>query len=79
MDAEILVAEDESAIREGLCALLESEGYTVRAAVDGEDALRLFRECRPDLVLLDVMMPKKKAMRFVPRFARPIRMCRFFS
>ncbi len=59
MDAEILVAEDESAIREGLCALLESEGYTVRAAVDGEDALRLFRECRPDLVLLDVMMPKK--------------------
>ena len=59
MDAEILVAEDESAIREGLCALLESEGYTVRAAVDGEDALRLFRECRPDLVLLDVMMPEK--------------------
>lgn len=59
MDAEILVAEDESAIREGLCALLESEGYTVRAAVDGEDALRLFGECRPDLVLLDVMMPKK--------------------
>lgn len=59
MDAEILVAEDESAIREGLCALLESEGYTVHAAVDGEDALRLFRECRPDLVLLDVMMPKK--------------------
>ncbi len=57
MDAEILVAEDESAIREGLCALLESEGYTVRAAVDGEDALRLFGECRPDLVLLDVMMP----------------------
>ena len=59
MDAEILVAEDESATREGLCALIESEGYTVRAAVDGEDALRLFGECRPDLVLLDVMMPKK--------------------
>lgn len=59
MDAEILIAEDESAIREGLCALLESEGYSVRAAVDGEEALHLFREHRPDLVLLDVMMPKK--------------------
>lgn len=59
MDCEILVAEDESAIREGLVALLESEGYTVRAAVDGEEALLLFREHRPDLVLLDVMMPKK--------------------
>lgn len=59
MDCEILVAEDESAIREGLVALLESEGYTVRAAVDGEEALLLFREHCPDLVLLDVMMPKK--------------------
>lgn len=59
MDAEILIAEDESAIREGLCALLESEGYSVRAAVDGEEALLLFRAHRPDLVLLDVMMPKK--------------------
>ena len=59
LTAEILVAEDESAIREGLVALLESEGYTVRAAVDGEEALHLFREHRPDLVLLDVMMPKK--------------------
>lgn len=59
MDCEILIAEDESAIREGLAALLESEGYTVRAAVDGEEALLLFREHRPDLVLLDVMMPKR--------------------
>lgn len=59
MDCEILIAEDESAIREGLVALLESEGYTVRAAVDGEEALLLFREHRPDLVLLDVMMPKR--------------------
>ena len=59
MTVEILIAEDESAIREGLSALLESEGYTVRAAADGEEALLLFREHRPDLVLLDVMMPKK--------------------
>ena len=56
---DILVAEDESAIREALVALFESEGYAVRAAADGEAAMRLFNERCPDLVLLDVMMPRK--------------------
>ena len=54
---EILLAEDETAIREGLVVLLEGENYAVRAAADGEEALSLFRARRPDLVLLDVMMP----------------------
>ena len=56
--ADILIAEDEPAIRDGLAALLESEGYSVRAAADGDEALRLYRERRPDLLLLDVMMPR---------------------
>jgi len=55
---EILVVDDEPAIREGLRALLESEGYAVRTAGDGEEALRLYRDRRPDLLLLDVMMPR---------------------
>lgn len=55
--AEILLAEDEPAIREGLAALLESEGYAVRAVADGRAALEAFRARRPDLLLLDVMMP----------------------
>ena len=54
---DILVADDEPAIREGLSALLESEGYSVRTAADGKEAVRLHGERRPDLVLLDVMMP----------------------
>ena len=57
--AEILLAEDDAALREGLALLLEGEGYVVRAAADGEQALELFRARRPDLVLLDVMMPKR--------------------
>ncbi len=55
---EILVVDDEPDIRDGLCALLESEGYRVRSAADGVEALRLCRERRPDLLLLDVMMPR---------------------
>lgn len=53
----ILIAEDDPHIRQGLADTLESEGYQVSAACDGEDALRLFTEAAPQLVLLDVMMP----------------------
>ncbi len=56
--AEILVAEDEPSARRGFRALFEGEGYTVRTARDGEDAIAKFTERRPDAVLLDVMMPK---------------------
>lgn len=54
---EILIVDDERVIRAALKALLESEGYVVRVARNGEDALASFREARPDLVLMDVMMP----------------------
>lgn len=56
---EVLVAEDEAGIRTGIAAVLESEGYRVREAPDGEAALAEYARKRPDLVLLDVMMPKK--------------------
>lgn len=54
----VLVAEDDTHIREGLVELLEEEGYDVLAASDGEEALRRFAEMKPDFVCLDVMMPK---------------------
>ena len=56
--AEILIADDEAAARRGFRALFEGEGYAVRTARDGEEALAKFRESRPDAILLDVMMPK---------------------
>lgn len=55
----ILLAEDECSVREGLVALFESEGYAVRATADGVQAVEAFLARRPDLVLLDVMMPGK--------------------
>ncbi len=55
----VLVAEDEALIRMDLVELLTDEGYLVVAeAGDGEEALELARELTPDLVVMDVKMPK---------------------
>ena len=56
---EILVVDDERVIREGLKRLLLAEGFSVRTAKNGDEALVAFRDRRPSLVLLDVMMPKR--------------------
>lgn len=58
MIAKLLIAEDETPIRLGLIATLESEGYGVTAAADGAQAQHLLAQEKFDLVLLDVMMPK---------------------
>ena len=54
----ILVADDEPHIRQILRFTLERAGYQVYLAADGEDALKQAAELKPNLVLLDVMMPK---------------------
>ena len=59
---EILIVDDEAMVRKSFTALFASEGYAVRSARDGIDALAKFAERRPDLVLLDVMMPKKNGI-----------------
>ena len=55
--ARILVADDESSICSAFEALLATEGHSTLTAANGRDALRLFREQRPDVVFLDVRMP----------------------
>ena len=62
-DIEILLADDERAFRSGMKALLESEGFAVRTARDGEAAVRKFAERVPDVVILDVMMPRMNGFR----------------
>lgn len=54
----ILLAEDHLDSREALCALLEAFGFRVIPAVNGAEAIRLAREERPDLILMDIMMPE---------------------
>ena len=53
----VLIIEDHADLREMLAVLLETEGYQVRTATNGADALSTLAAARPDLILLDLMMP----------------------
>ena len=54
----ILIAEDDPGIASILRLILEDEGYSVALARDGSEALEKARELHPDLILLDVVLPK---------------------
>ena len=58
MARTILVVDDEPTLREALVDALEADGFRVVAAADGREALARFRAERPDLVLLDLMLPE---------------------
>jgi two-component system response regulator MtrA len=57
MSARILVVDDDAAISEMIGIILRGEGYEPQFAADGAEAIDLFRSMRPDLVLLDLMLP----------------------
>jgi DNA-binding response OmpR family regulator len=66
----ILVADDERNILE-LCRLyLTKEGYSVETAIDGQDALDRARRVKPDLVVLDIMMPKVDGIEVLRRLRK---------
>jgi len=55
---KILVAEDDKLISNSLCDALKTNGYEPTPAYDGEEAIAKAKEVKPDLMLLDIMMPK---------------------
>ncbi|MDQ1284550.1 MAG: two-component system, OmpR family, alkaline phosphatase synthesis response regulator PhoP [Patescibacteria group bacterium] len=55
----ILIVEDETSLHESLGEFLSAEGFEVLNAYDGEVGLSMAREKMPDLVLLDIILPKK--------------------
>ncbi|MBM4177315.1 response regulator [Candidatus Gribaldobacteria bacterium] len=56
---KILFIEDESALQKSMGDVLRKEGWKVLSALDGEIGLRLARSENPDLILLDLILPKK--------------------
>ena len=63
----ILVIEDEELLRNLYCELLEMKGFTVYKSIDGQDALNILEESKPDLILLDINMPKLDGIEFLKR------------
>ena len=68
--AEILIAEDDRNVREGLEDLFAGVGYRVRSVEDGEKALTALARRRPDLLILDVMMPRRDGFEVLSEIRR---------
>lgn len=58
MSKKILIVDDEKDITETISFMLKAKGYEVIEGYDGEEGLKLAKENMPDLIILDVMMPK---------------------
>ena len=70
MSKRILVVEDEPGILLSIKDEFESEGYTVYTAEDGENALEVTKEKSPDLIILDIMLPKLDGYEVCKRLRR---------
>jgi DNA-binding response OmpR family regulator len=64
--SRVAVVDDERHVRELLEVGLQQEGYQVRSAADGQQALALIKEWQPDCIVLDVMMPKVDGITLLP-------------
>jgi two-component system phosphate regulon response regulator PhoB len=63
MKKKILVVDDEMDIRIFISTLAETSGYKPLVAKDGEEGLKMVKEHKPDLIILDVMMPKESGLK----------------
>ena len=72
----VLVVEDDWEIREAVVAILVSKGYSVDSAPDGRAGLERLRERRPNVVVLDMMMPKANGWAFLAAKRKDLELAR---
>lgn len=70
MDKKILIVEDEEILLNLLKHKLEKEGYIISTAKNGEEGLEKIRKEKPNLVLLDIIMPKMDGIQFLKKKKR---------
>lgn len=63
--AKVLIIEDEEALRTVYCMILETAGYHVSQASDGQEGLEQLASFLPDVILLDMLMPVKNGLEFL--------------
>lgn len=67
---KILVIDDDREIVDALGSFLTEEGFSVRTAGDGEEGLTVFQDFRPDVVLTDILMPKREGIETILELKR---------
>ena len=70
MSAKILVVDDEKSIRDSLNMILSDEGYEVKSAADGEEALNLINDDNFDIIISDIKMPNVDGMELLDRVSK---------
>jgi len=70
MQKKILIIEDEEILLNILKKKLIGEGFEVLTALDGEEGLKTMKENKPDLILLDILMPKKTGFEVMEEMAK---------
>ncbi|MFP3903886.1 MAG: response regulator [Armatimonadota bacterium] len=70
MAEKILIVEDEAGVAEAVSYALEQEGFETEIAADGQEALDVFEQLSPDLVILDLMLPKISGYQLFSAFRR---------
>ena|SRR5436190_2157325 len=67
--AKVLIVEDEKALNQAYQIVLKRQGHKVASAFNGEEALELFKKQLPDLVLLDLRLPKVDGVEFLKQLS----------
>lgn len=70
MKSKILIVEDEKALNEAYQLILTSKGYKVEVAHDGDQGLVKAEKFKPDLILLDLRMPKVNGIEFLKQYKK---------
>ena len=71
MAKKILIVEDEASLAEAIMESLVSEGYEVKVANNGNEAVKKIDDFNPDLILLDIVMPDTDGISFLKQLRKP--------
>jgi twitching motility two-component system response regulator PilH len=63
MDQKVLLVEDDADVRLFVFTALERHGFTTLTAVNGEEGMQIVRDERPDLIILDILLPKQSGVK----------------
>ena len=63
--ARILIMDDEEIVRRSIRVMLEREGHMVFEAIDGNEGMELFKDIKPDLLIIDIFMPEKDGLEII--------------